>query len=90
MFSKSLDYIWGKWTAPGVIKQVCSCSRLQLLGNQRQRKSLYNPVVSDYRKRIDRKRKRIYEVTGYLCRHWNIKYMNHETTDYRYGNIEFV
>lgn len=33
---------------------------------------------------------RKYEVTGYLCRHWNIKYMNHENTDCRYGNIEFV
>lgn len=46
--------------------------------------------MSSYRKRMNRKRKRIYEVTGYLCRHWNIKYMNHENTDYRYGNIEFI
>lgn len=61
-----------------------------ILGNRRERKPLYIPVVSDYRKRMDRKRKRIYEVTGYLCRHWIIKYMNHENTDYRYGNIEFV
>ena len=29
VFSESLHYIWEKWTAPGVIKQVCSCSRLR-------------------------------------------------------------
>ena len=46
--------------------------------------------MSSYRKRMDRKRKRICEVTGYLCSQWNIKYMNHENTDYRYGSIGFV
>ena len=90
MFSKSLHYIWEKWTAPGVIKKSVLVPDCGILGNRRERKPLYIPVVSDYRKRMNRKRKGICDVTGYLCRHRNIKYMKHENTDYCYGNIEFI